>query len=330
MRFSSLAIGSLLFACAALSTGCEPGGPADGVQREVYSAAYDGSRYVIVGQRLDINAPGPSRPIVMTSPDARDFTARDADLPAIPLNSVAWGNGVFFAVGGELYQNEGQGNFNTSSTAVFSSDGETWAESAGVPDDNLMGVAFGNGVFVTVSADGRTFHSADGQTLTEGSKIDILVATGITFGAGRFVIYGTGSSVFVSQDGSSFSEVPLPANIGHVDFAGGAFRGSGSVGGVEDSGVAKRLTSQDGMTWSVVDASTSVPVMAERNGIFLGLGDTEIFRSEDGATWESVREVDIYHYRYDLITAQGQFVIVGRNEVTLSPDGQSFESIPVL
>lgn len=328
MRSLSLALGSLLFTSAALSAGCAPGGPADGVQREVLSAAYDGSQYVIVGERWDMNVVGPSRPIVMTSPDARDFTVRDADLPAVPLNSVAWGNGVFLAVGGQLYQNEGQSEFKTSVTAVYSSDGATWADSAGVPDDYLQGVAFGNGVFVTVAADGRTFHSVDGQKLTAGPKVDLLHAQGITFGAGKFVIFGGGSSVFVSENGSSFSQVSLPVDIAYVDFAGGAFRGSGSVGGdVEEVGDAKRLFSHDGMSWSVSDASSRVQAVAELDGTFLGLVDTNVFRSDDGETWESAKEFDLYHYRYDVITAEGQFVIVGRNEVTLSPDGQSFESI---
>jgi hypothetical protein len=331
MRSWSSFFGPLAAAFAVLSVGCgtSTGGDLDGVHLEVLSAAHDGSQYVIVGQRWDYEKVGPSHPILMTSPDARRFTVRDGDLPAVPLSSVAFGDGVFLTVGGELSQNAGESQLNESSTALFSTDGQTWTPSAGIPTESLRGVAFGNGTFVAVGAEGGTYHSMDGQTLTPGSRVDgISFPAGITFGAGRFVVYGEGASVFVSTDGASFSKVDLPIDGAKLDFAGGAFHGVGSVNAGGDSGGEGRLlASPDGLSWSVSPAKVFVSALAELNGTFLGVGGTDLFRSADAASWSSARSFDENTYRYDVIAAGGQFVVVGRNEITLSSDGQSFESI---
>lgn len=321
----------LVAASTALFLGCAPGAPADGVHREALSAAHDGQTYVVVGERWDFNAAGPSRPLLFSSPDASDFTARDDGLPAVPLNAVAHGSGVFLAVGGQLYQDPGGSDFKESSTALFSADGQTWTEAQGIPSEALVGVAFGEGTFVAVGKDGSTFRSQDGQSLTPGPKIDgFAIVHGVAFGAGKFVVYGEGSSVFVSSDGTSFSQVPTPVDDAYLDFAGGAFRGAGAAGfSGEDPGTMKNLYSADGLTWSGGAADAGVGAMAEMNGTFIGVTAGEILRSSDAQGWTSLGTFDENHWRYDVIAAGGKFVVVGRNEVSVSEDGETFESIPL-
>lgn len=316
---------------AALFLGCAPGAPADGIHREAYSAAHDGQTYVVVGGRLNVQELGPSRPLIFSSSDAEELTARDEGLPAVPLSSVAFGNGMFLAVGGEIYSDPGGSDFEESSTALYSADGQTWTKAQNVPAGVLSGVAFGNGTFVAVGRDGSTFSSQDGKFLLAGPKLDgLTVAHGVAFGAGKFVVYGEGSSVFVSSDGTSFSEVPIPADNVRIDFAGGAFRGAGSSGSSgEYAGTMKRLYSEDGLSWSSGAASAGVGAMAEMNGAFIGVTFDEILRSSDAESWTSVGTFDENHWRFDAIAAGGKVLVVGRNEVSVSEDGETFESIPL-
>lgn len=329
MRSVHPLLASLMVTAAVLSVGCGPSGPVDGVHREVLAAAHDGNQYVFVGERWNFEEPGPSRPILMTSPDAREFTVRDDDLPPVTLNSVAHGNGTFLAVGGQLFQKGEQSDSEENSIALFSTNGQTWSESAGIPETALRGVAFGNGVFVAVGADGSTYHSSTGETLTEGESISGLAfVTGIAFGAGKFVIYGDGPSVFVSDDGASFTKVAIPTDGARIDFVAGAFRGFGSKGASgEDPGSTWQIESTDALTWTDSPADTFIEGMAEQDGVFVGVSFSDILRSSNGTTWSSVRTFDEDHYRYDVIAAGGQFVVVGRNEITVSPDGQDFESL---
>src|SRR2546423_1444106 len=86
------------------------------------------------------------------------------------LSAVAYGNGLFVAVG----------DFGTIET---SSDGVTWtvrhAQAA-----TLSGVAFGNDRFVAVGSDGLTLNSQDGINWANGISLSSAWLIGVAYGNG--------------------------------------------------------------------------------------------------------------------------------------------------
>lgn len=102
----------------------------------VYGLCYGGGQFVAVGYGGSIR----------TSVDGKSWTSRDSNIRNI-LRSVAYGNGLYIAVGGE-----GQ------HAMTISSDGIHWQPSSSGSNAQLMDICFANGVFILV---GGRWHSSD-------------------------------------------------------------------------------------------------------------------------------------------------------------------------
>jgi hypothetical protein len=114
------------------------------------------------------------------------------------LSSVAYGNGLFAAVG-------------DSGTIVTSADGLNWTLRQWGGDFNLCGIIFGNGRFVVVGelAPSRRLGPGPGTILTSTNGVSWFqqspgtngtYPSSITFGNGRFVAVGPGT-IMTSTDG---------------------------------------------------------------------------------------------------------------------------------
>jgi len=103
------------------------------------------------------------------------------------LTSAASGNGIYVAVGKYGFM-------------MRSTDGDTWAKVSSGVEDELGGVAYGNGVFVAVGGN-TVLVSSDGLTWNEYTPPAGFYCYSITFGNGSFVAINSTSSAFVSSDG---------------------------------------------------------------------------------------------------------------------------------
>jgi hypothetical protein len=184
---------------------------------------------------------------------------------------------------------------------VSRDDGKTWKNdneltTAGGDDDKLLrGVAYGNGIWVTVGW--KVFTSMDGAlTWTEQTPSkECGLMENVAFGGGRFI--GTcGQDAYASTDGKTWTHLgTVGATTGHtyVFFVDGAFYASG------DSG--RSYTSTDGATWTelagvskVAYCDGALKTRAEcpgfwHDGAFLGSQwRSKITRSTDGSTWDVV------------------------------------------
>jgi hypothetical protein len=74
-----------------------------------------------------------------------------------PLAGVAYGNGIFVAVGGEE---------ELSGAILSSSDGITWTSRSLGNSGYLSGICYGNGAFVAVGDNGTVLTSSDGVNWT--------------------------------------------------------------------------------------------------------------------------------------------------------------------
>lgn len=126
------------------------------------------------------------------------------------LNAVAFGNGLFVAVG-------------ESGAIVTSPDGNVWTPRVSGTTDRLPAVVFGNGRFVATCANRSTpaITSADGISWTpvtvtdgNGAPADSSAFNSIAFGGGRFLA-GGGADIMGSLDGISFQIIiPAPYPLG--------------------------------------------------------------------------------------------------------------------
>ena len=225
----------------------------------------------------------------------------------ITLNAVAYGNGLFVAVGD-------QGRTATSS------DGVNWTSGTTGFGATLKGLTFGNGSFVGVGGT-MVYTSANGinwQQLNPGAN-DGLVA--VTCGNGRFIAVGGGllsrANVVVSTNltewsvGSARTTMPLRA-IAYGDnvwqFTGGAFRIVG------DQGEGAYTT--DGISsWTSGSFPTSVNLLgvAWGAGGFISVGQggyiTGDFQSANSGTTSDLQGV-VFH--------NDRFVVVGGGGVILT------------
>jgi hypothetical protein len=101
------------------------------------------------------------------------------------LSAVAYGNGLFVAVGGN-------GRIQTSP------DGVSWKIQTSGTAENLRGIAFGNGLFVAVGLNGTILSSGDGITwIAQNSGISQSLSA-VTYGNGLFVAVGMGGIILSS------------------------------------------------------------------------------------------------------------------------------------
>jgi hypothetical protein len=166
------------------------------------------------------------------------------------LNAIAFGNGLFVAVG-------------DGGVIVTSPDGEQWTPRASGTTDRLPAVAFGNGRFVATRANRAipAITSADGInwapvtiTNSSGGAATSGASGSIAFGNGRFMAVASTSlnstEIMISANGTSFQTVdyaryPTPGylvdGLKTIIFFRGQFYASGGFNGIS--------ASADGIQW---------------------------------------------------------------------------------
>lgn len=231
------------------------------------------------------------------------------------LCDVAFGNGVFVAVGGgdnyAPYQVTrdgktwkeirpgwkgrighiafGKGRFVAGGgTFTVSEDGEHWKLGGKIPfakGVHLRHIVFGNGVFLgagdTWSKDAGWYRvvTPDGEAIKhfENGKLPV---RGLAFGAGRFVAVQGDGSIESSTDGITWegSELEPDKGNGSVLWTGKQFVVSGGK-------VA--LVSPDGRSWSATAVRIPCSPLVGGNGVYVG-GSWKhgLYASGDALTWK--------------------------------------------
>lgn len=145
---------------------------------------------------------------------------------------LAWGNGVFVAVGGV-----------TDALLRWSVDGEAWTE-AEAPSamSAIDAVAFGGDRFVVVDGGGLAW-STDGGTWLSGDNVGWRPGlAALAYGNGVFVGVGSTRRIVTVNGGSFLSDEDNGLALYDVAFGAGVFVGVGPGGLV--------ATSTDGITWT--------------------------------------------------------------------------------
>jgi hypothetical protein len=279
------------------------------------SVAYGNGQFVAVGGRLRIDWAGKTVNdgyAILTSTDGVNWIPRGTTLPLFDLGGVAFGWGLFVAVGG-------------GGSILTSDNGVDWDQRSSGTDAILTRVAFGGGQFVGVGA-GALLTSPDGVNWTQRRAGAGYWLYGITYSNGQFVVTGSGISdvrsgrslsdaiIWTSKDGvtwltrsSGVQNDLLAVTYGNEQFVA---IGNGRI-----------LTSPNGADWTPGQdlSGTSPSDVVYANDQFTAVGsDGTILTSPDGNNW--IRTGSSSFSDLTAITfGNGQFVTVGRS----TSDGSS-------
>jgi len=236
------------------------------------------------------------------------------------LQDVAYGNGVYIAVGWQ-------------GTLVTAPDGRCWSVAASGTSNTLTSAAFGQGLLVIGGAHGTLRTSPDGVHWTARTSGTARTISDLVFAEDRFVGVGTAGTILTSPDGVNWQARSLaPVNLDAVAYGGGRYV---AVGWSGTNGVI--LTSADGATnWTrvtVPGAELATWGVAYGAGRFVCAGYDQIasagviLTSTNGLDWAVVTITNVNLARTILRGAGyggGEFVVVGGSGddvILTSPDG---------
>jgi hypothetical protein len=173
-----------------------------GLLRTFASVCYDGSGvYVAVGYDA-----ATSIGAIMSSADGKFWTARTSPGSAARWYSVAYGAGLFVAVG-------------EAGAVASSPDGVTWTVRTPSANNDWRCICFGGGLFVAVSSSGtgnRVMTSADGINWEAQTSAADNAWLGVTYGASLFVAVsndGTGNRCMTSPDGETWTSQSIDDQV---------------------------------------------------------------------------------------------------------------------
>ena len=145
----------------------------------------------------------------------------------------------------------GGGPVAYSSITVSTDGGNTWATHAMPSSQSWIGIAYGNGVFVTAAYGGSVCAvSPDGVTWTQYNLPSTQNWSDVSFGNGLFVAVG-GGVYAVSPDGINWTQYTVPNSMqfNNLNYGGGVFCALGGIDFVGGTQTTAFATSVDGINW---------------------------------------------------------------------------------
>jgi hypothetical protein len=103
---------------------------------------------------------------IATSPDGMTWTGQHSGIISQNLGAITWGNGFYVTVGGMTYSPS-----SYSQVILSSPDAAHWTTRLTNSNNQLNGVAYGNGSFVAVGNGGMILQSGPIFTIAGGSQI---------------------------------------------------------------------------------------------------------------------------------------------------------------
>jgi hypothetical protein len=244
------------------------------------------------------------------------------------LNSVAFGNGVFVAVG-------------DSGVMLLSGNGVNWTNTSPVGYGALARIRFLNGQFTVVGDTNVMYRSSDGVTWTTSPLPNAKNFWDVAYGNSRYIVVG--DSVYVSTDAVNWTPAdPAISNpigglitfrlntlvFGNGEFVGMAHQNSGQGYG--------EFHTTDGAAWTFTSGPYMEAGPAHLRSDFLyaggryliaNAGNGSVYTSTNGVTWG--RHTATYLFggpdRLSVSGGAGNFVAVGRESFG-SPYGFAFFS----
>lgn len=195
------------------------------------------------------------------------------------INNIAFGNNLFVAAVG----------IGAYDGGVFaSSDGITWERVfSSTGGNDLLSVAYGDGVYIAGSVAHIIFRSTDGINWSSAATVDNRIYA-LTYGDGIFVAGTWGDSVYTSTDGSSWTDRgTLNDNVDALIYDNGLY--IAGTGGIGDT----IYTSPDAITWTNRQTlDDAINAISYGDGLYYaGTSAGSLWLSKDGLTWTNERSL---------------------------------------
>ena len=264
----------------------------------LYGITYGNGQFVAVGGPAQI---GGGAGVIITSPDGSIWFPQTIPNDTRTLLDVAFGDGLYVAVG--------------NSRPLASPDGESWT--ASLSGTSFSTVTYGNGMFV--AAGGYIYISTNGSIWKLSSSAGFeTYLTSAAYGNGQFVAAASGmypglSTFYFSTNGVVWK--PRFSGAGVKPFA--VSYGNGLFVAVGAGGLI--LTSSDGVSWTQRNSGTSSNLLgvAYVNTVFVAVGSGgTLLTSSDSANW-TLRASGTTNDLTAVAYGNGHFVAVGANGTIL-------------
>ncbi len=284
-------------------------------QRAIQAIAFGNGRFVgtaISYTTISIAGVTTDPTAVYYSDDGEHWTLKELpDFP--PTHGVAFGNGNFLMTVGS--------QANHDDDVLASVDAVNWkrvqtSSSIRAPGDVL---SFSGGLFFR-NGDPVLSASADGHDWT-GLYVRTTLGCGFIGGGlakdGRLVIAGDGR-LKQSTDGGKVWTLALPqidASLVGIDEMDGLLVALGEYG--------ELYRSTDGSNWKISQTGLRYPrALAHGMGMFVAVGQGQIFTSRDGSDWSTKDLTDKnYDYLLSIAYGNGTFVALGQQVALYSTNG---------
>jgi hypothetical protein len=202
---------------------------------------------------------------IRTSTDGITWTTRTSSNLSVFIKALTYTNNLY--IYGTNGWSQNQPRIGTST------DGITWntAVSTGLKEgtDNIIGIAYGNGLYVAAAETGLTRTSTDTINWEVGSVLPTSqLIRALTFANNQFVYAGTGGVLGTSTDGITWTTRTsgTTSTINGLTFGNNLFVTAGNGGVIR--------TSTDGITWDARTSGTTsiINALTFGNGLFMYAG----------------------------------------------------------
>jgi hypothetical protein len=296
---------------------------------------------------------------LITSADGVTWTDRNAAFPTGSAYRVSYADGLYFATGYLLDENQGIVNISTNgidwisvplehaagynavtygagnyvmagtpknlliSASAFPTNAASWQSVVTRKfQKSFSDITYGAGIFVAVGAGGNIARSSSGQNWTSEQPPRISDFVGVAYGNEKFLTAGNSPGLLAySSDGSTWFDAPfVPPTIATLFFGNNLFLMGGLDGAV--------LRSTDGLNWQSQSIALGEVIsrFAYGNGTFLCVSSGGIARvSTDGITWKKTADVSSTTCAF----GAGQFIAAGSFAAYYtSPDAVNWKMHP--
>lgn len=197
--------------------------------------------------------------------------------PANQLNDVAFGKGIYVAVG-------------VNGMVLLSSNRFNWSLLSPITNENLNKVIYANSRFTTVGNNGTILTSVNGETWISRTSGISTHLNSVIFGGGQYVAVGDGGIVLTSPDGNTWTR-----RYTHVEnLIKGIAYGNSIYVAVSNNG--SLLTSPDAIGWTSEESGDVTWIyrcfydVVFGNGVFVTIDRPggQVYTSPDGLNWSKV------------------------------------------
>ena len=208
--------------------------------------------------------------------------------------------------------------FGREGTILTSNNGISWAQQK--IDTKPRSVVYANGLWVAVGLEGTISTSKDGISWTQQTSNTTNVLLNIAFGNGLWVAVGSRGTILTSSDGISWTKQTSNTNVylKQASYASGIW-----IVVAQDYVI---LTSKDGISWTKLNSGVKyLSVIAHANDIWVTAGwKGTILTSKDGISWTQ-RTSNTTKWLSHISYNNNMWIVFGSNGIILtSSDGISW------